>query len=311
MWLGLGVWVMIIAAAILWFGRYKKSIKELVGRFAKQKLRNIAIAVVAFGLLAFAIGVRIDVGPVMIFQWQPPEKIYELWSAFRAAAREAWPFYYLTILLAIYWFSRAMSSKIIPPAFSNELSAKNFLSEKQNRRSHSLGEPVFQSKKIVRKFGESAKKNNFATIAILLAFISLIQFTDIWFSNKTTTRREGFVIARTTDPEFKLINIGDLVTSQKHLVMLDSSFRGDQSGTYEISRTALKHHLTLNIGFFARIPDPIWEQQAAWREKAQNGALTEDDLRDYIFATRDEKLATEIAQNYNVHKRGKFFFLTQ
>jgi len=310
MWLGLGVWVMIITAAILWRGRYKESFKKLRTKFAKQKARNIAMAAVAFGLLAFAIGVRIDIGPTAIFQWQPPEKIYEIWSAFRAAAREAWPFYYATILLVMYWFTKGIKCKIISPASSNELSDKNFLSEKQNLHSRSLGEPAFQSKKIFRKFGESAKENNFAFIAVLLCIISLIQCGDIWFSKNAVARREGFAVARTTKPEFASINISDLVTTQKHLVMLDSGFRGDQSGTYRISRTALENGLTLNIGFFARIPDPIWTQQTTWREKVRNGELTNDGLRDYIFATRDEKFATEIANNYTVIKRDKFYFIT-
>jgi hypothetical protein len=272
MWLGLGVWVMVVAAAVLWIGRYKKSCKELRAKFAKHKSRNITIAAVAFGLLVFAIGVRVDVGPLAVFQWEPPTKAYELWSAFRAAAREAWPFYYATILLVIYWFTRALSSR-------------NF-----------------------RKF---AGRNNFAVIAVLLLIVSLIQFADIWFSKNATARREGFVVARTTEPEFKPINISDLVTTQKHLVMLDKGFRGDQSGTYEISRTALANGLTLNIGFFARIPEPIWQQQADWRDKISRGELSADDLRDYIFATTDEKLITTIANNYAVEKRERFYFVTK
>ena len=270
MWLGLGVWAMIITAAIRWRGRYKKSFKEFKRKFAVHKARNIAIAVVAFGLLVFAIGVRVDVGPLAVFKWQPPERIYEFWSAFRAAAREAWPFYYATILAAIYWFSKTISA-----AHSNKSRVKNF-----------------------------------TVVAVLLLAVSLIQFADIWFSKNATTRRDGFAVAQTTEPRFVPIDIDDLVTTQKHLVMLDGGFRYDQNGTYEIARTALKNNLTLNIGFFARIPDPIWKQQTAWREKVKNSELTNADLRDYIFATTNEKLVVETADNYTVTKRGKFYFIT-
>jgi hypothetical protein len=274
MWLGCGVWVMLVAAAVMWRGRFGKSFRELKRQFAAHQARNIAMAVAAFGLLAFAIGVRVDVGPLAIFQWQPPDKIYELWSAFRAAAREAWPFYYAAILLIIYWFS---------------LGAKNILSKNSK--------PLF-------------KKNVLACLAIALALVSGVQFADIWFSKSATTRREGFAAARTTAPEFPPPEIGDLVTTQKHLVMLDSGFRGDQSGTYEISRAALANELTLNVGFFARIPDEIWTQQAAWRDKITRSKLTADDLHDYIFATTDEKLVDKITSNYDISTRGKYYFVT-
>ena len=203
-------------------------------------------------LLAFAIGVRVDIGPLAVFQWQPPDKMYELWSAFRAAAREAWPFYYLTILSAIYWLARAISVK---------------------RKS-----PVVAA----------------SVVAISLLAASLVQLADVWFSPNATARRDGFNVARTTAPEFEPVDLSGLITTQKHLVMLDKSFRGDQSGTYVIARMALKNNLTLNIGFFARIPDNIWTQQAAWREKVKDGRLSTNDRRDYIFATTDEKLVLEL-----------------
>ncbi|MCL2451366.1 DUF6311 domain-containing protein [Candidatus Saccharibacteria bacterium] len=304
MWLGLGVWAMLIAAAILWRGRYKKSVKNLVKKFKKHRGRNIAIAVVGCALLAFAIGVRVDVGPLVVFQWEPPAKIYELWSAFRAAAREAWPFYYLTILLVIYWFAKAInchselvseskksSSKILGAAFGTNHQVQD------------------DKKKFFRKFREVAEQNIFATVAVLFCAVSAMQFIDIWFSEKAVARREGFAIARTAEPQFRPMDIKDLLTTQKHLVMLDSSFRGDQSGTYEIARTALANNLTMNIGFFARIPDPIWEQQTTWRNKVLRGKLSVDDLRDYIFATRDEKTAKKIAKHYRVEKRENFWFI--
>ena len=311
MWLGLGVWIMIITAAILWRGQYKKSFKEFKRKFAAHKACNIATAVVAFGLLVFAIGVRVDVGPLAVFQWQPPEKIYEFWSAFRAAAREAWPFYYATILFVIYWFARVINRReTVSSAHSIKFRDEKVTSEIHESRSKYSRFRKFQSSNFFRKFREVAERNSFAILAVAFCAVALIQFADIWFSKNATTRREGFAIARTTEPRFVPIDIDDLITTQKHLVMLDGGFRYDQNGTYEIARTALKNNLTLNIGFFARIPDPIWKQQTVWCEKVKNGELTTADLHDYIFATTNEKLAVEIADNYTVTKRGKFYFIT-
>ena len=311
MWLGLGVWAMIIATAIMWRGQYKKSFKEFRRKFAANKARNIAILVVAFGLLAFAIGVRVDVGPLAVFQWQPPDKIYEIWSAFRAAAREAWPFYYATILVVIYTFCLGVKRKNISFTRSTEFRDEKVSSEVRESRSENSRYRKFQSRNFFRKFGEIAARNIFATAALALCAIALIQFTDIWFSPKATTRREGFIVAQTTEPQFRAISIDGLVTTQKHLVMLDYDFRYDQAGTYVIARTALENNLTLNIGFFARIPEPIWQQQTAWRTKVSHGELSADDLRDYIFATRDEKLSTKAANNYAVNQRDKFYFITR
>ncbi|MCL2280309.1 DUF6311 domain-containing protein [Candidatus Saccharibacteria bacterium] len=309
MWLGLGVWAMVVAVAIMWRGQYKKFFKEFRRKFAANKARNIAILVVAFGLLAFAIGVRVDVGPLAVFRWQPPDKIYEIWSAFRAAAREAWPFYYATILLVIYAFCLGVKRENISLAHSTEFRDEKVSSEIHESRSKNSRYRKFQSRNFFRKFGEIAARNIFATAALALCAIALVQFNDIWFSPEATTRREGFALARTTEPQFRPIDIDDLVTTEKHLVMLDYDFRYDQAGTYVIARTALENNLTLNIGFFARIPEPIWDQQTTWREKVSRGELSPTDLRDYIFATKKEKLATEIAQHYRIEKRGDFYFV--
>jgi hypothetical protein len=308
MWLGLGVCLMIISAAVLWRGRYRRSWQAFRARFRFNRWRAASIIVVAFGLLVFSIGVRLDIGPLAVFQWQPPDKIYELWSAFRAAAREAWPFYYATILFAIYWFLRA-TTQITFSARSAELPAKNLASKNSMSSSESSGLADSKLGKLFRKLIQVAGKNPLSLAAVLFCLFAVIQFADIWFSPKASSRREGFVVARTTEPEFRPLSIGDLLTTQKHLVMLDASFRGDQSGTYQISRTALENHLTLNIGFFARIPEKIWQQQAAWRDKVKLGQLTADDLADYLFATTDEKLASQAAANYRVEKRGKYYFV--
>ena len=267
MWLGLGVWLMIIFVVVRLRGHYKNLWRRSIDRFQKHKLRNSLIAVVCLGLLIFAIGVSVDLGPITLFTYSVPQKIYEIWSAFRAAAREAWAFYYVVILLVIY-----ASSKVL--------------------LRYKTATPVL--------------------IASCLALVSFIQLSDIWFSEKATTRREGFAEIQQVDgPAFVAPEISDLVTTQRHLVMLDQGFRGDQSGTYKIAQAALANNLTLNIGFFARIPEPIWQQQADWRDKVKALTLTESDLEDNLFATADSGLASEIATTYRVERRGGFYFILQ
>ena len=279
MWFGLGVWAMIISAVILWRGRYKKSFQGFRAKFVANKTRNILIAIVAFGLFIFAVGPRVDFGPITLFQYPVPDKIYELWSAFRAAAREAWPFYYAAILAIIYWFALVISN---------------------------------------RKFKKITKKNVVAVIAISLAVISLIQFIDIWWSPAVTVRREGFAeIQNVSQPQFIAPEISDLITTQKHMIILDSGFRGDHSGFYELAQAALKNELTMNIGFFARVPEQIFAEQKIWRERIQcvhDHSLFEEN----IFVTTDDELAYNI--NFNpessclsmrVVKRDRFYFITK
>ena len=109
MWLGLGVILMLIVAAVLWRGHYRTSwakFREFWGKYRGQ-CRLAALFCVL--LLVFAMGTRIDLGPITLLQYSVPDKVYELWSAFRAAAREAWPFYYAAILLGIYWLAKGLT----------------------------------------------------------------------------------------------------------------------------------------------------------------------------------------------------------
>ncbi len=265
MWLGLGVWLMIVFVAMRLRGHYKKLWRQGIDRFRAHTLRNWLILVVCLGLLVFAIGIRVDLGPITLFSYSVPQKIYEIWSAFRAAAREAWVFYYVVILLVIYGFAKSLLRY---------------------------------------------KKATLALIASCLALVSLIQLADIWFSEKATARRQGFAQIQHVDGlGFEAPDIADLVTTQRHLVMLDKGFRGDMSGTYKISQAALANNLTLNIGFFARIPEPIWQQQADWRDRITAFELSDDDLKSTIFVTRDNNLANNVATVYRVEQRDGFYFI--
>ena len=295
MWFGLGMWILVIVTLISsvkllrkkfgkkWLKKFARSVKS---NFIKQKTRNIWMTIVILGLLIFAIGVSLEIGPWRIFQWQPPKAIYDFWNIFRAAAREAWPFYYAAILLLIFAFSKVVQQLL-------QLKSSRKKLKNQSHENNDL----------------FVKKNFAAILAVSIFAVSLVQLCDIWFSPMATTRRQGFEVARTSKPEFVAPNIRDLVTTQKHLIVLDESFRGDQSGFYELGQAALQNNLTLNIGFFARVPEQIFTEQTAWREKVLHGKLSKNDLRDNLFATKDENLVKQISQNYRIEQRGNFYFI--
>ena len=337
MWLGLGMWIMLIFVAIYSYKNYCKLAKNLHDKYLKNKkisskffkdfnlsynekkankmqkflrekryfragflfrklqwkekfdehfARNLAMIFVAICLLTFSVGVRVDFGPISLFQYSVPDKIYQIWSAFRAAAREAWPFYYALIFVIIYLF------------------AKNIKNELEDEKKSEKVREKFQSLKLVMR------KNIAATIAISLAVISLVQFCDIWFSSRANERREGFAeIQNTKQREFVAPKIDDLIKTQRNLIMLDANFRGDQSGFYELAQTALENNLTLNIGFFARVPEEIWKLQSEWNEKILTKKIEKEDFKNNIFVTRDENFAEKIKSNYRVEKRGGFLFI--
>ena len=109
MWLGLGVIAMLVIAAILWRGSYRASWVKFRKFWNGHRGQCRLTMLFCVLLLVFAMGTRIDLGPITLLQYSVPDKIYELWSAFRAAAREAWPFYYATILLGIYWLAKGLT----------------------------------------------------------------------------------------------------------------------------------------------------------------------------------------------------------
>lgn len=269
MWLGLGIIIMALMAAVLWIGRYRESLTHLKQLWLQHKARHILMLAVGIGLLIFALGPRIDLGPITILQYPVPAKIYDIWSAFRAAAREAWPFYYALVLLIIYWFGLAIKKRLA---------------------------------------GHDTNHHVAIVIAISLAVGSLIQLTDILLSPAATAKHSGF--AKISEPaEFAPLDLSGIYNKQKHLVALDDSFRGDQAGTYIVARTALKYNMTLNTGFFARVQDEIKQEQATWRQRVQQNKLTDDDLRDQLFFTRNQQLANQAANSYYVTKIDGFWFI--
>ena len=111
--------------------------------------------------------------------------------------------------------------------------------------------------------------------------------------------------------DFKALDLGDVYSHQKHLVALDASFRGDQDGTYVIGRTALQYGMSLNTGFFARVPDEIEVQQSEWRDKLTNGEISDNDFVDYLFFTKDKYLADTLDADYDVKQIDDYYFITR
>jgi hypothetical protein len=306
MWVGFGVFAMFVVAAILWRGKYRESWRKFRAKFAENKSRNIAIFVVAFLLFWFSVGIAFTVGAWTVFEYSVPQRVYDLWSMFRAAARESWPFYYAAILAIFYWFARGVRLKI---------EKKNDI--KNTAKTATARHPELDSgssKKIKKSTwipGQARNGKAMKIVAILFAVFAVIQFADIFFSPNATTRREGFANAAKTAPELIAPNLDGIVTTQKNIVVLDAGFRGDQSGTYQLAQAALKNKLTLNIGFFARIPAQITTDITNWRDKIANGKVTKNDFHNNLFVTKDANFVTELSRNYTVTQRGDFYFITK
>lgn len=274
MWLGLGVILMLIVAAVLWRGHYRTSwakFREFWGKYRGQCRLATLFCVL---LLVFAMGTRIDLGPITLLQYSVPDKIYELWSAFRAAAREAWPFYYATVLLGIYWLAKGL-----------RLCASTKWS----------GAQISQRLPVV--------------LALSLTVVAGVQALDILNGPNAVAKHSGFATIANTAPEFAPLDINAVYDSQKHLVALNEGFRGDQHGTYVIGRTALKYNMTLNTGFFARVPDEVKSDQEVWRRKFADGKVADDDLENNLFFTTDKNLADELSTNYELVQLDNFYFI--
>lgn len=274
MWLGLGVILMLIVAAVLWRGHYRTSWAKFRKFWGKYRGQCRLATLFCVLLLVFAMGTRIDLGPITLLQYSVPNKIYELWSAFRAAAREAWPFYYATVLLGIYWLAKGL-----------RLCASTKWSGTQISRRL----PV--------------------VLTLSLTVVAGVQALDILNSPNAVAKHSGFAAIANAAPEFAPLDIGVVYSGQQHLVALDEGFRGDQHGTYVIGRTALKYNMTLNAGFFARVPDEIKEDQAEWRTKFADGEVTDDDLASRLFFTTDKDLADELSDSYGLVQIGDFCFV--
>ena len=274
MWLGLGVILMLIVAAVLWRGHYRTSWAKFRKFWGKYRGQCRLATLFCVLLLVFAMGTRIDLGPITLLQYSVPNKIYELWSAFRAAAREAWPFYYATVLLGIYWLAKGL-----------RLCASTKWSGAQISRRL----PV--------------------VLTLSLTVVAGVQALDILNSPNAVAKHSGFAAIANTAPEFAPLDIGVVYSGQQHLVALDEGFRGDQHGTYIIGRTALKYNMTLNTGFFARVPDEVKSDQEAWRRKFADGKVADDDLENNLFFTTDKNLADELSTNYELVQLDNFYFI--
>ena len=268
MWLGLGTWLMLLLAAWLWRGNYRAAWLRLRRYWRRHRWMCRVGLTISMLLLVFAVGVRIDVGPATLVQYSVPKPIYELWSAFRASAREAWVFYYATILLASYLFASGLT--------------------KWRERHH----------------GRSAG----VIVAMILLIVVSVQAVDILASPLAIAKRRDFRRITRTSAQFMPLDLGSIYHGQKQLIALDESFRGDQSGTYIIGRTALRYGMSLNAGFFARLPGRVRREQADWRAKLTTGQLTAHQLEDVVLFTGDDQ--TVKTPRWVKHRRlGRWTFL--
>lgn len=269
MWLGLGVWLMLLLAAWLWRGNYRVAWLRLRQYQRRHRWMCRVGLTVSMLLLVFAVGVRIDVGPATLVQYSVPKPIYELWSAFRASAREAWVFYYATILLAGYFFASGLTRW------------------QEHRHSRSAG----------------------VIVAMILLIVVGVQAVDILASPRAIAKRRDFRRITRTPAQFTPLDLGSIYHGQKQLIALDESFRGDQSGTYIIGRTALRYGMSLNAGFFARLPDRVRREQANWRVKLTTGQLTARQLESVVFFTRDDQMVKTLPHWVKHRRLGRWTFL--
>lgn len=269
MWLGLGTWLMLLLAAWLWRGNYRAAWLRL-RQYQRRHRRMCRVSLtVSILLLIFAVGVRIDVGPATLVQYSVPKPIYELWSAFRASAREAWVFYYATILLAGYLFASGLT--------------------KWRERHH----------------GRSAG----VIVAMIILIVVGVQAVDILASPRAIAKRRDFRRITGTSAQFTPLDLGSIYHGQKQLIALDESFRGDQSGTYIIGRTALRYGMSLNAGFFARLPDRVRREQASWRAKLTTGQLTAHRLESVVLFTGDDRIVKALPHWVKHRRLGRWTFL--
>lgn len=269
MWLGLGIWLMLLLAAWLWRGNYRAAWLRLRQYWRRHRWMCRVGLTVSMLLLIFAVGVRIDAGPATLVQYSVPRPIYELWSAFRASAREAWVFYYTTILLASYFFASGLT--------------------KWRERHH----------------GRSAG----VIVAMILLIVVGVQAVDILASPQAIAKRRDFRRITGTSTQFTPFDLGSIYHGQKQLIALDESFRGDQSGTYIIGRTALCYGMSLNAGFFARLPDRVRREQAGWQAKLTAGQLTAHQLEDVVLFTRDDQIVKTLPHWVKHRRLGRWTFL--
>lgn len=252
MWLGVGILIIAIANLALLFSNGGRLLSKLRSLVVDKKIKFSLVLVVLLLLLIFAVGPRVDLGPISLFSYAVPNKIYELWTAFRAAAREAWPFYYAFIFAVIALFV--------------------WLVKKRFRLSMAI-----------------------KIIIVALPLAGVIQFYDIYHSSAVTEKRLITLKAVQSSHNFKPLNLNTIYKKQRHLIALDDDFRGDQSGTYRIARTALVYNgLSLNSGFFARLPKQVKLEQADWRHRVKNCAIKSSDTDLNIFFTKNRSLANQV-----------------
>lgn len=303
MWLGFGIIAALILSLAMQIFRAKKldiknrsswtrdfretfrSRLRLIRGFGKT--RSALLVLVILLLLLFSFSPSIQFGPLVLVRYYVPNSLLQIWESFRAAAREAWPFYYALQFFAIYIF------------------AKEFLKFAQRIDLRKNGKSQNKFRAWFRK-----SENILSVLALLIFVLTVTQVFDILLSPVVNDRRQNFAkfANHTADYEFPIRLLG-IMTTQKHLVDLDPSMSGDMSSFNTLGQTAIQNKLTLNIGYFSRIPAQAKSGQSIWRTKISESRLTNAELRENLFVTKDQNFAKEISRNYRVVEEDGYYFV--
>jgi hypothetical protein len=142
---------------------------------------------------------------------------------------------------------------------------------------------------IIKTWGRKSQ----VSLAMFLALVAAIQFTDVWFSDQTQRRQREFAQINAADYRYKpALNTdkwSNAVKDRKHLVYLDGLSDKD---FFKIVDVAMKYELTMNTGYFARAP---YESIAAYQQ-AQVRALLDGsaDLAANMYVTKDTHLVKQL-----------------
>ncbi len=292
-WLGAGVLAMLVFALVFWLANRRKKSPDFGAKNSSrasifstvfQKIRAFGrvrfwlIFAAIFGLVLLAFSPSIQAGHVVLLRLPVSGILLKVWQDFRAAAREIWPIYYAITFAAIYVFSREFL---------------RFLFARAGKKSRIFGHVL-------------------DVFALTFFLVVALQIGDILLSSEAKTHAQNFARIAHHDVaigyEFPL-NLSGIVAKQKHLVNLNLAADGDMSEFNVLGQTAARYKMTLNVGYFARIPDAAIAAQKAWRTRAISGKLTAADLRENLFVTKDRATADELAAHYEVARNDAWWFV--
>ncbi|MCL2869358.1 DUF6311 domain-containing protein [Candidatus Saccharibacteria bacterium] len=144
-------------------------------------------------------------------------------------------------------------------------------------------------------------------VIILLIFAG-IQLADITLSPRARDRHNAIMAMQQESNTPKVLALSPIVTTQKHLVILDGKFTGNMEEFPRMALTALYYNLTLNTGHFARYPSGLEDFQ---HQQIQNLKTGKADVWANLYMTTDATLIKSLANKYHIKQIEKYFFITQ